>query len=131
MGSKNGPNEGRIKNFKYSGTVTERMVVVWGANDDTVKPPTAANEVMVGVVFAFDSDQGTCDVVMEGNTEVVAGAPITVGAYVVINGTAGKVKTAAEAGGAVNYLCGQTTMTAGADGDIITMELVRSPYQSA
>lgn len=86
--------------FKMAAAATGRFRFVMGsATADTVKAPTAATDVPIGVrenacVTAGDS----VDVVLFGLTHITLGATVAQWAHIQINGTAGKAKTLAATG---------------------------------
>lgn len=109
-------------------TATLYAVVVEGTNDGEVAMPSGADvQKIVGVVVALGPLAGAAgDVVMvqrDGDTFCKAGASITRGDRISINGTAGNVKTAAPGAGTNVGLVGQANEAA-SSGDIFSVKLI-------
>lgn len=115
-------NVGFVKTFAAGAAVAKRRIVKFDGSGDIVQGAAAA-DLLVGI-----SDQAAdiaiserVDVHMSGQPEVEAGAAIAAGAPVTADAN-GKAVTAGVAG---NVAIGFAVESADADGDIITIHIVR------
>ena len=94
--------------MEAEGTITQYMVVMTGTAYPQVKPPTGANVLAFGVALADASDGEAVEVqpLNGGIVQVIAKAAISYGDQVVVNGTAGKVKTAPHTADTVENVIG-------------------------
>lgn|SRR5574341_1611354 len=123
-----------LKNtYQYTaeGAVTQFMVVVAGTSEKQVKAPTGADVGnIIGVALDAAASGAQVNVAEPGSiVRCIAQAAIARGAFVSIQGTTGKVKTA----GLTNTtsVVGQALSAAAADGDHIFVLLNPIPMPSA
>jgi len=113
-----------------SATVPRYTTVIQDTSDEGLfKLPTAANERPLGVT-EYETEEGeNGSIVREGYWWAIAAAAISIGDTVVINGTAGKVKTDPATSTTVSHQLGVAETAAGADGDHIIVRLrIQSVY---
>ncbi len=112
--------------------LTRGVIVVEGAAVDSVKLPSGADEgLIVGVVKDDISSGEYGEIYISGIVPTVAGAAITVGLPVSINGNAGKAKPAAPGSGANSFLLGFARSAASGDGIWFQLEIAKSVMQGA
>ena len=114
------------RSYRANGAITKFAVVcVSNATTGDVALPASANdEYRVGVANYGVADNKTIEVVVKGCMEVVAGAAITRGQLLVINGTLGRVKADPETSSTTSHIVGRALTPASVAGDHLIMEIL-------
>src|SRR5690554_272073 len=109
-----------IKTFQATTPIAGYLLVKPGTNDGEVAAATASTDALIGVTTQIGTqDNGSCDVIMAGVTEVVAGAAVTAGASLTADSSGRAVTIGATAGRTI----GVAITAAAAAGDIISVLL--------
>lgn len=108
--------------FIAGGSITANRLVKADTTQGQVVVTTAITDAPLGVALETASSGGLVPVQMYGKAKLTAAAAISVGAQVMADsGGGGKIATAS---GATAVSCGIALEAAGADGDIIEVQLV-------
>ena len=122
------------KGFKVedSGGVSKYRAVVQGSNAGGCALPGAANAAnFLGMTLEDQATQySAVPVRMLGIAYAELGGPVTLGAKLVINGTAGKVKASATTGTTMQNVIGRA-LEAGVSGDVIQIWVEPDTYYPA
>lgn len=102
--------------FVADGAITVNRAVMKGAAADDVKVTTGADVATIGLAQATAADNEKVDVAISGTSVGVASAAIAIGDMVTAADNAGKLKTAAPAGGANSRTIGMAVSAATGDG---------------
>lgn len=107
------------------GSINRYIAVIHkaGGNPGLMELPAGANAEVVGLTEYKTEHGEDGSVVTKGYAKAVAGAAIAIGARVVVNGAAGKLKTDPATSGVVSEIVGFCETTAGADGDVFIVRL--------
>ena len=114
------------RSFRANGAITKFAVVCVSnsTTGDVALPASANDEYRVGVANYGVADNKTIEIVVKGTMEVVAGAVITVGQLLVINGTLGRVKTDPATASTTSHIIGRALTPADTAGDHLIMEIL-------
>lgn len=125
-----GHSPGLTKSFKAGAAIGRRLIVKFGAADETVLPGAAATDLLLGVTTDIDAALGEpCDVHLGGIAEVIYGGNVTRGQKLTSDAN-GKAVAAAPAAGVNNQIIG-IAMASGVADDIGAVLLDRSVMQGA
>ena len=126
-----GRNPIQVKSPVVASAVSKHRVVVATANESEVDAPGGANaSSIVGITQESQDTVGDPVPVTTAGIEFVeAASAIDPGDMIRIAGTGGKVETSSPATGVNDFLVGQALGKAGADGDVIPVQIQKSVFQ--
>lgn len=101
-----GRTDGLIKNFRSSAAIGARLIVKFGAADDTIALATAATDASIGVTGELAAASGErADVMMGDIVEIVLGGNVARGDKLTSDGQ-GRAVTAAPGAGVTHHIIG-------------------------
>ncbi len=104
-----------------AGSLLSGTAVIHGTADDQAKAPAAANDPAIGIL-AKDEEGGTdrlLEVITGGMVKAIAGAAVSVGDYLKVGGTNGRLIAVVEAITTKEQVIARARSAAAADGDEI------------
>ena len=104
-----------------AGSLLSGTAVIHGTADDQAKAPAAANDPAFGVLAKDEEggDDRLLELIVFGNVKMIAGAAVTVGAYLKVGGVNGRLIPVVEGVGTTEQVVGRARSAAAADGDEI------------
>lgn len=111
-------NDTLIKTFRAPTPIEGYLLVTFGSADGEVAAASASTDALIGVTTQIGTqDNGACDVVMAGVTEVKAGAAVSRGDVLTANATGYAVPSSE----ATDRVVGIALTAAAEAGDIISI----------